>query len=147
VRIQVALREVVAADLDAFFDHQRDPEATALADFPAPDRSAFDAHWAQILRDESVVVRTVMVDGAVAGNVVSFVADGRREVGYWIGREFWGGGVASRALALFLAEQRERPLFAATSPRNVASQRVLAKAGFVPCGMADGRLLHELRRA
>ena len=39
------LREVLVSDLDAFFEHQRDPEATRMAAFPARDREAFDAHW------------------------------------------------------------------------------------------------------
>jgi RimJ/RimL family protein N-acetyltransferase len=142
--MNMTLRAVSEADLDAFFEHQRDPAATAMADFPARDREAFDAHWARLLRDGSVVARTIVVDGAVAGNLVSFPDEDRREVGYWIGREFWGGGVGSRALALFLEDEARRPLWAATSPANAASQRVLEKCGFVRRGMRDGRILLEL---
>ena len=145
--MNVTLRAVSEADLDAFFEHQRDPAATAMADFPARDREAFDAHWARLLRDGSVVARTIVVDGAVAGNLVSFPDEDRREVGYWIGREFWGGGVASGALALFLEDEARRPLWAATSPANAASQRVLEKCGFVRRGMRDGRILLELAEA
>lgn len=139
------LRAVSEDDLEAFFEHQRDPVATAVADFPARDQEAFDEHWARILHDESVVTRTIAVDGAVAGHLVSFLDEDRREIGYWIGREFWGGGVASRALTAFLDEDEgRRPLFAATSPANAASQRVLEKCGFVRCGTRDGRILLEL---
>jgi RimJ/RimL family protein N-acetyltransferase len=141
---RVTLRQVRAGDLDAFFEHQRDPVAVALADFPARERPDFDAHWERILADGSVVARTVVVDGAVAGNVVSFLVDGRREVGYWLGRSFWGGGVASRALAAFLGEVDERPLFAGASFENAASLRVLEKCGFVRRGMRDGRAFLEL---
>jgi hypothetical protein len=36
------LRDVVESDLDAFYEQQRDPEATRMALFPARDRPAFD---------------------------------------------------------------------------------------------------------
>ena len=99
-------------DLPVFFEHQRDPEANRMAAFPPRDRDAFMAHWTTILRDASVVVRTVLLDGEVAGNVVAFDFEGRREVGYWIGRAFWGKGVATSALRAFLAEVTERPIYA-----------------------------------
>ena len=89
-------------------------------------------HWTTaILGEETAIAKTVLVNGRVAGNVVCFERDGSREVGYWIGREFWGKGVATRALAAFLAEVRERPLFAGVARHNVASLRVLEKCGFV----------------
>ena len=117
-------------DLPVFFDHQRDPEANRMAAFPPRDRNAFMAHWASILRDASVVVRTIELDGRVAGNVVVFGYEGRREVGYWIGREFWGKGVATVALSTFLVDVTERPIYAGVAATNVASIRVLEKCGF-----------------
>ena len=41
-----------------------------------------------------------------------FDRDGKRLVGYWIGREFWGKGLATKALAELLAEVTARPLHA-----------------------------------
>lgn len=67
-----------------------------------PDRSAFDALWSRILSDEAMVRRTVLVDDAVAGRVPAYQASDLEglEVTYWIGRAFWGAGVATTALAL-----------------------------------------------
>ena len=127
---EVRLRGVTEDDLPVFFEHQRDPEANRMAAFPPRDRDAFMAHWTTILRDASVVLRTVLLDGEVAGNVVVFDYEGRREVGYWIGRAFWGKGVATSALRAFLAEVTERPIFAGVAEANVASIRVLEKCGF-----------------
>ena len=126
----VTLREVRDEDLPVFFVHQSDPESNRMASFPARDQEAFDAHWAKIRADASIVLRTILVDGTVAGNLVSFEQGGAREVGYWIGREFWGRGVATRALALFLEIVTTRPLHAVLAPHNVASRRVLEKCGF-----------------
>ena len=126
----VQLRDVIEADLPTLFEHQRDPAASEMAAFPARDRDAFMAHWTKILGDETVIAKTVLVDGQVAGNVVSFERFGEREVGYWIGREYWGRGVATRALAEFLAHEKARPLYARVATHNVASIRVLGKCGF-----------------
>jgi RimJ/RimL family protein N-acetyltransferase len=127
----VALCAVRESDLPIFYEHGRDPEATRMANFPARDRDAFMAHWATILPDPTVLVRTVEREGAVAGNVVSWIHDEERDVGYWIGREHWGTGVATAALASFLTLLEERPLFAHVAAHNVGSIRVLEKCGFV----------------
>ena len=66
----------------------------------------------------------------MAGNIVSFVNSGEREVGYWIGREFWGRGVATRALAGFLRLEARRPLYAGVARHNAASIKVLENCGF-----------------
>jgi RimJ/RimL family protein N-acetyltransferase len=100
----VILREVTEADLPIFFEHQLDPDANRMAAFPARDRDAFMAHWAKILSDESLITKAILVDGQVAGNIVSWAQFGEREVGYWIGKEYWGKGVATRALAAFLGD-------------------------------------------
>ena len=135
----VALRDVTGDDLPLLFEHQLDPEATAMAAFPARDRNAFMAHWARILRDETVVTRTVLAEGRVVGNFVSWENEGERYVGYWIGKEHWGQGIASAALAAFLGEVSVRPLHACAAKHNVASIRVLEKCGFAISGEAtDG---------
>jgi RimJ/RimL family protein N-acetyltransferase len=125
------LRDVVESDLPVFFEHQQDPEATAMADFPARDRDAFDTHWARILADDTLTKKTIVVEGQVAGNAVSWSQDGRRLVGYWLGREFWGKGLATRALAELVVELGTRPLHAYVARTNIGSIRVLEKCGFV----------------
>lgn len=142
------LRGVAEDDLPVFFEHQMDADADRMAGFPPRDRDAFMAHWNTILRDASVVVRTVLLDGQVAGNMVAFDFEGRREVGYWFGRTFWGKAVATRALRAFLEEVTERPLYAGVAEHNVASIRVLVKCGFTiseaQAGDEDGHVLMRL---
>src|SRR3954453_23473855 len=96
------LREVVEADLPVSYEHQRDEEAAAMAAFPPRERDAFMARWAKTLADDSALTWAIVSDGAVAGNIGCWADDGRRLVGYWIGREFWGRGLATEALAQLL---------------------------------------------
>jgi len=56
------LRELVTGDLDAFYEHQADREASDLAGIPTRDREAFDPHWQELLADPQIVIRTVEVD-------------------------------------------------------------------------------------
>jgi RimJ/RimL family protein N-acetyltransferase len=136
----IALRPVEPSDLPLFFEHQRDPIAVAMVAFQSRDRAAFDQHWAKILADETGLIRTIVAtfdvspesqpQEHVAGNIVSWNSDGKREIGYWIDRAYWGRGVATAALSAFLRLERTRPLYAGVAKHNVASVRVLQKCGF-----------------
>lgn len=126
----VSLREVIESDLADFFEHQRDPAAVQMAAFPSRPRDAFMAHWSKILADPAVIARTVLLGSNIAGNVVSWEQDGQRLVGYWLGRDYWGRGVASRAVSTFVKSITARPLHAYVAKHNLASIRVLQKAGF-----------------
>ena len=126
----VHLRDVEPDDLPIFFEHQRDPDATRMAAFPVRDEAAFMAHWHKILRDTSNKTKSILFDGAVVGNIASFVVLGQREVGYWIGKEYWGKGIATGALAALLDIESTRPLYAHVAKHNIGSRRVLEKCGF-----------------
>ncbi|MFQ5930772.1 MAG: GNAT family N-acetyltransferase [Nitrospiraceae bacterium] len=130
---RVLLRDVVESDLPIFFEQQLDPAANQMAAFTAKDpadRDAFTAHWTKIRGDDSVTIRAILFDGDVAGHIASFERFGKPEVTYWIGREFWGKGIATKALSEFLGHLKARPLYARAAKDNVASIRVLEKCGF-----------------
>jgi RimJ/RimL family protein N-acetyltransferase len=128
------LRDVIEDDLPVFFEQQRDPEAVEMAAFPAREREPFFEHWHRIMGDSELVVKTIVSDGEVAGNVLSFERAGKRLVGYWLGREYWGRGLATRALAEFVDELAVRPLYAEVATTNIGSIRVLEKCGFKAVG-------------
>jgi RimJ/RimL family protein N-acetyltransferase len=134
------LRDVVDDDIPIFFEQQNDPEAIEMAAFPPRDWEPFEAHWGRIRLDETCVTKTIVSDGQVVGNMLSWPRDNRRFVGYWLGREFWGRGLATRALAE-LVEELGRPLYAEVSTTNIGSIRVLEKCGFVEIGRTVER--HE----
>lgn len=127
----MALRDVEESDLPIFFEHQNDPEANRMAAFPAREWDAFVEHWrVNVLSTPGGWKKTIVVDGKVAGHIVSWEKSGRRLVGYWIGRAYWGRGIATGALLEFLEHETTRPLSAYVAAHNVGSIRVLEKCGF-----------------
>jgi RimJ/RimL family protein N-acetyltransferase len=132
---EVRLRDVEESDLETFLEYEHDPEAVERAKFPPRERDRFMTHWrTRVLGDPTVLVQTVTVDGEPAGNVVSWWEQGRRFVGYWFGRRYWGRGIGTRALELFLQLERVRPLYADPFTGNTGSVRVLEKCGFERAG-------------
>ena len=105
-----------------------------MAAFPPRERAAFDAHWAKVLVNPAGQVRTILFEGQVAGNVLCYEMEGQTEIGYWLGQVYWGRGIATQALALFLKEIQTRPLYAHVVQHNLGSRRVLEKCGFALVG-------------
>ena len=102
----ILLRLVTESDLPTLYEQQLDPEATAMAAFPSRDEEAFYAHSKKIMADEAVIFRAIVYDGRVAGSIGSWEMEGKREVGYWIGKEYWGKGIATQALTQYLEVER-----------------------------------------
>jgi RimJ/RimL family protein N-acetyltransferase len=131
---ELYLRDVVPDDLPIFFENQLDQEANYMAAFTAKDptnREAFTAHWHKILANETNIIRTIIFNEQVAGSVSSYEDKGRPEVTYWLGKEYWGKGIATRALKEFLANHNTiRPIYARVAKDNLGSRRVLEKCGF-----------------
>jgi RimJ/RimL family protein N-acetyltransferase len=141
----VSIRPCEPGDLETYFEFESDAGARHMAAFvgPAPERAAYIERWQRILADANYVVRTILVDGKVAGNVLKFSMFGEPTVAYWVAREYWGRGVATQALGLLLAEFPQRPLYARAASDNAGSRRVLEKCGFVV--IAEETNVAELR--
>ncbi|NDJ54181.1 MAG: GNAT family N-acetyltransferase [Chloroflexi bacterium] len=142
----VQLRDVYKSDLPIFFEQENDEEARYMAAFVAPnpdDRAGFMAHWDKLLSNPAIIKRTILLGEAIAGQIYCFELEGQQSIGYWIGKAFWGQGVATRALLSFLEIVTHRPVYARVVKDNLASQRVLEKCGFAivgeDVGFAHGR--------
>jgi RimJ/RimL family protein N-acetyltransferase len=139
---ELYLRNVVHDDLAIFFENQLDQEANYMAAFTAKDptnQEAFTAHWHKILANETNIIRTIIFNEQVAGSVSSYEEEGKPEVTYWLGKEYWGKGIATRALKEFLANHNAiRPIYARVAKDNPGSHRVLEKCGFRIIGESKG---------
>lgn len=100
----------------------------------------------------------IEIDGAIAGGIGYVLKpDVERvgaEVGYWLGVNHWGRGIATAALRAltqhaFASHPELRRLYAVPYASNPASARVLEKAGFTREGtlrqsaIKDGRILDQ----
>jgi RimJ/RimL family protein N-acetyltransferase len=103
-----------------------------------------EAWIARVTREDPPNAFVILVHGAFAGSVAIVPRDGEvlgtAEFGYWLGRQFWGRGIAGEAARLLadyaLTDRGLRRLEAYVWEPNGASARVLEKAGFV----LEGRL-------
>src|SRR5262245_15595734 len=125
------LRDVVETDLPIFYEQQLDAEATHMAAFPSrTDWIAFLTHWkTKVLGNPTSRQQTIVWNEQVAGYVGSWAQGDLRLIAYWLGRDFWGRGIATSALAEFLGLDRTRPIHAFVAARNAGSIRVLEKCG------------------
>jgi len=145
-----SLRDVLEADLPIFFAYQLDPDAQMMAAFTTKDptdRQTFMMRWHRILADPSGIHRTIVVDGQVAGSVLSYQDAGHPEVSYWLGKDYWGKGLATRALSEFLAHVNPtRPIYARAAKDNIGSLRVLENVGSGLSARTRVSLTHVARR-
>jgi RimJ/RimL family protein N-acetyltransferase len=135
--VDVLLRDVLESDLPEFFEMQLNPKANHMAAFTAKnpgDGEAFYSHWSDLLANEAVTKRTIVFEDRIVGNLCCFSRDSDQEISYWIRTEYWGKGIATRALQLLLSEVATRPLFARVAKDNLGSIRVLEKCGFKVVG-------------
>jgi len=137
----LTLRELRDEDLPVLYEQWADPVAVHMAAFTAPDhmeRDAFERRWSRLRADDTVLALVVVVDDDVVGTIGSWGDPGEREVTYWIGRSYWGKGIATAALEALLAVDRSRPVHAHVASDNIASRRVLEKCGFRVIGTGRG---------
>ena len=135
------LRPYRADDLDALVEIADDPAVTRwmTAGFPYPYTRAAGESWVALATAENPPQNFVIeVYRSFAGAVGILPLHGEREgsaiFGYWLGRRFWGRGIATdaaRTMARHAFQSRGlRRLEASVFSPNVASARVLEKAGF-----------------
>jgi ribosomal-protein-alanine N-acetyltransferase len=128
---ELANRAYFAASIsdrgDEFFDQFADRHRVLLAE----QEAGLGAFYVLVAEDGSVIGRFNLI----------FAGDGTAELGYRVAQRVTGRGVATATVRelcrLAAAQHGLRALRAATTHDNAASQRVLAKTGFVPAGPAD----------
>ncbi len=132
--VHVQLRKVESEDLPHLYEFQLDRLSNQMAAVNPRSEADFYSHWQRILEDSSIFVRSIVADDELAGCISCFKSDGADSVGYWVGKRFWGKGIATRALQILVSEVETRPLHARVASTNLGSLRVLQKCGFKVVG-------------
>ena len=139
--IEIELKNTNLNDLEALFLFQLDKDANYLAAFTSKNPSNKDAYmekWTRLLADKKINVRTILLKNKIVGSIAKFEMEGNAEITYWIGKEFWGKGIASTALKKFLEVEKTRPLFGRIAFDNLGSKKVLENCGFSKIGIEKG---------
>lgn len=145
----VTLRDILKADAPVIAELANDYEvAKMVATMPHPYSLADALVFLDKIKEKFKAGEghslAITVDGDFAGCAGWFYSeDEKLEIGYWVGRKFWGRGIAGKAVALILDIIRtERPsetkVIAQYMTENPASGRVLEKNGFAVEGSSDG---------
>ena len=140
---RLSLRWISAADTDAFYAIYSNPEVMRYwSTPPLADREAaanlvkkIQEDWKRRLILKWGIARRA--DNQLIGSVTLFNLDfnhRRAEIGYALGRDYWGQGYMSEALMVVLKHAFEvlalHRIEADVDPRNAASIRTLEKLGF-----------------
>jgi RimJ/RimL family protein N-acetyltransferase len=121
-----------------------------LRRFPHPYTLRDAEEWiATAMADPRGQILAIEVDGAIAGGIAIEPHEGERSgtalFGYWLGRAYWGRGIATEAARMLsdfaLQTSDLRHLEATVFAPNVASARVLEKCGFILEGRSRGMYL------
>ncbi|NIF06646.1 GNAT family N-acetyltransferase [Chryseobacterium sp. Tr-659] len=141
ITYKITLRPTTVDDLNSLFEFQLDQEASHLAAFTSQDsenKEAYLAKYTRLLNNPTVNNQTIIIGNEIAGSVAKFMMEGDAEITYWINKDFWGKGVATKALKDFLIIEKTRPIFGRVAFDNFGSQKVLEKCGFVKIGTDRG---------
>ena len=137
----IKFRKTEVDDLELLFKFQLDKEAMNLAAFTPKDptdKSAYLSKYTKILSDPTVNNQTIIIDNIIVGSIAKFEIHGQAEVTYWIDKNFWGKGIATKALEYLLTIETTRPIFGRVAFDNYGSQKVLEKCGFLKIGKDKG---------
>lgn len=139
--IEIELSPTKLNDLETLFLFQLDKDANYLAAFTSEnpsDKSAYIEKWTRVLSDKKVNMKTIILESQIVGSIAKFEMNGNAEITYWIGRDFWGRGIASNALNQFLKIEKTRPIYGRVAFDNLGSKKVLENCGFTNIGTEKG---------
>lgn len=149
---RLRLRLLEEADLADLFEVNGDPEVTRFLPYATWEAPSAGNAWFKRMVDLQAsggALQFVVVDKATEkaiGTCLLFRHDegsARAELGFVLGRKYWGGGYMSEALTALIDCAFEnmgmRRLEAEANPRNSASGKLLRRLGFVREGLARQR--------
>ena len=160
----IHLRPVTKRDARSLYEHARDKEISRYTFVPHPytveDALRFIRHSRKQARAGKEYHFGIALNAT--GQIVGMVGmehisqqHQRAEVGYWLGKSFWGRGYASEALRLMLKFAFEHlklnRITAGVMHPNTASARMLKRVGFTCEGrfrrsfLQYGQWMDELR--
>ena len=75
------------------------------------DKTAYIDKHTKILNDLTVNNQTVILNERIVGSISKFVMFDDNEITSWIDKQYWGKGIATATLKIFLTIENSRPIF------------------------------------
>lgn len=135
----IKLRELIQEDENKIVIHLNNEDVVRFLSSRIPNPyTQEDARWWINEGSKSEIVRAITFDGEFVG-VVGVRRDSlehshRGEIGYWLGKPYWGKGIVTRAVELICHEIFKKTdivkLYAPVFSPNEGSKKVLLKNGF-----------------
>jgi ribosomal-protein-alanine N-acetyltransferase len=129
----ITLTKTTPDDLHCLYQIQLDQDANQMAAFTSESGTDFSLYfekYSKHLDDANISMWTIRLEQQIIGSVAKFVIAGDAGITYWIDKEFWGQGIATKALMQLLQHETVRPIYGYVAFDNSGSQRVLEKCGF-----------------
>ncbi|MCF6438759.1 GNAT family N-acetyltransferase [Pseudoalteromonas luteoviolacea] len=150
----VTLRTLKPSDNVYLVNYLNDSEVTRyLSDrLPAPYTLQDAKWWLDIGCRQNALNYAIESHGQFCGVIGAYLPDKAAaeqcaELGYWLAKEFWGKGIGTQAVALFIEkvfkQTQVTSLFNPVSAPNIASIRVMEKAGFGLNQITQNTALHQ----
>lgn len=130
-------------DVDSVVKHANDKDiAKNLSTLPHPYTKKDAKKWIsrqvdlQKQKNPADVVFAIEIGGEAVGSIGlhRIALDHKAELGYWLGRKYWGGGLMTEAVKQVtnfgFRKLKLRRIWAGVFPFNKGSMRVLEKNGF-----------------
>jgi RimJ/RimL family protein N-acetyltransferase len=145
---KINLRVVVQADAESITKYARNPAVSRMTHMPYPYKlehaREFIRRYQRVRRKGKMYMFGIeqketgkIIGGISLGNVNA--KQHRAELGFWLGKPFWGQGIVSEAVAIMVEfgfkRLRLRRILAMVFHHNPASMKVLEKNGFVREGV------------
>lgn len=137
----IELIKTTHADLEALFEFQTNKDGIWMAAFTPEnptDKEFYMNKWTKIVANPEINMQTIRLENKIIGSVAHFDMMGETNISYWIDQPYWGKGLGTLALKMFVNNAVKRPLFARVAFDNFGSQRVLEKCGFKTIGKDKG---------
>nr|WP_294851791.1 GNAT family N-acetyltransferase [uncultured Sphingomonas sp.] len=137
---RLLLRRATMDDLDSFHTIMSDPRAMRYWSCPPHQNKAQTQLWLQSMVEGATATSddfVMVMDGRAIGKMGAYQLP---DFGFLLAPQHWGKGLASEALAAFIAHRRgidpDGRLTADVDPRNAASLNLLRRHGFTETGRA-----------
>ena len=153
---RIRLRRLRLSDADSLSEYAKSPEISRYTFLPYPYnkqhavnfiRSCHGKYRKKIIHELGIELKATGKIIGMMGIVRLSYTQSNAEIGYWLGKKFWGTGIAREALQLMLhycfEDLKLQRVYAHVMHPNQASIKLLLKCGFKAEGVMRRHVRHR----